>query len=151
MSAWLIVAAWLAVELVAWAVIHRDIRQQVAARPAKLPEARPRAVKGESAANNDLRIVAVITGEERYIFLFTDTPADRQTIVETADRFAADPDLSFTEAAAAAVAHVERSGRELLGSSHGPRLRGMSSAKSATRRPRQERVDLHDSAVRAPG
>lgn len=104
------ILVWLAVELVAWAVIHRDIRQRVAARPANLPEARPRARKGESAANHDLRIVAVITGEERYIFLFTDTPANRQTIVETAD-----PDLSFTEAAAAAVADQLSSRR---GTSH---------------------------------
>lgn len=41
----------------------------------------------------DLNVIALVKGEERYVFLFSD--ADRSALVNVLGRFAANPGLSF--------------------------------------------------------
>lgn len=92
MMLWLLVALWLVVEFLSWVIVHSELRRR-------------RAVKArEPERNDDIRVVCIVIGSERYVFYLTDTPANRQIIIDTADRYAADPDLSFTAAAATAVA-----------------------------------------------
>ncbi|MEY4179634.1 MAG: hypothetical protein RLY70_3208 [Planctomycetota bacterium] len=43
---------------------------------------------------NDVTILALVKGQERYVFLFDD--AHRTEMLRTLGRFAADPELSFT-------------------------------------------------------
>jgi hypothetical protein len=43
--------------------------------------------------NQDINVLAMIKGEERYIFLYND--ANRTEVLRTLGRFAADPQLSF--------------------------------------------------------
>jgi hypothetical protein len=49
---------------------------------------------GEAAVKNDVTILALVKGQERYVFLFDD--AHRTEMLRTLGRFAADPELSFT-------------------------------------------------------
>ena len=50
-----------------------------------------------------LRIVALVKGEERYVFLFHDSEPSRSQAFRTLGRFACDPDLSFSWYDAAVV------------------------------------------------
>jgi hypothetical protein len=49
---------------------------------------------GEAAVKNDVTILALVKGQERYVFLFDD--AHRTEMLRTLGRFAANPELSFT-------------------------------------------------------
>lgn len=42
----------------------------------------------------DINVIALVKGEERYVFLYDD--ASRTEALRTLGRFAADPDLSFS-------------------------------------------------------
>lgn len=42
----------------------------------------------------DVNVVALVKGEERYVFIYGD--AQRKELLRTFGRFAADPDLTFT-------------------------------------------------------
>ena len=44
--------------------------------------------------NEDIIVLALIRGEERYVFLYND--ANRVELLRTLGRYAADPELSFT-------------------------------------------------------
>ena len=44
--------------------------------------------------NKDVNVLALVKGNERYVFLFDDD--HRVEVLRTLGRFAADPDLSFT-------------------------------------------------------
>lgn len=48
------------------------------------------------AVIEEVRIVVVAKGWERYVFLFTDSQSQRDEVRRIAGRFASDPDLSFT-------------------------------------------------------
>ena len=43
---------------------------------------------------NELNVLALVKGNERYVFLFQD--ADRSALVNVMGQFAANPELSFT-------------------------------------------------------
>lgn len=47
-----------------------------------------------SSQANDLNVVVVVKGEERYVFMFDD--GNRNEACRTASRWAANPELSFT-------------------------------------------------------
>ena len=44
--------------------------------------------------NQEVNVLALVKGKERYVFLYTGQ--NREEIVETFGRYAADPELSFT-------------------------------------------------------
>lgn len=48
----------------------------------------------EPAAASDINVLALIKGEERYVFLYDDF--SRPELLHTLGRFASDPQLSFT-------------------------------------------------------
>lgn len=48
------------------------------------------------AADAELNALALVKGEEKYIFVFGVTCEDRAGILKAMGRFASDPDLSFT-------------------------------------------------------
>jgi hypothetical protein len=50
--------------------------------------------EGESPVTQDINVLALVKGEERYIFLFDD--AHKSDALRTLGRFASNPDLSFT-------------------------------------------------------
>lgn len=93
--------AWLAAEIAAIAATRSKRRSRPAPQPAGHPDPR-------IDESRELRILAVIRQDERYVFLFVDTPANRQVIIEIAQRYAADPDLSFTPDAADTIANQLR-------------------------------------------
>ena len=47
-----------------------------------------------SSGEQDINVLALVKGEERYIFLFSD--ANKAQMLRTLGRYASDPDLSFT-------------------------------------------------------
>lgn len=51
-------------------------------------------VKGVHRVANDINVVALVKGEERYVFLFSDE--HRGDILRSMGRFASDPELSFS-------------------------------------------------------
>lgn len=44
--------------------------------------------------SDDINILALVKGEERYVFMYTDT--NRDAIINQLGQFAANPDLSFS-------------------------------------------------------
>ena len=44
--------------------------------------------------NNEVNVLALVKGQERYVFMYNDQ--NREEIVESFGRYASDPDLSFT-------------------------------------------------------
>lgn len=91
---WLSIGLWLVIEMVLVVL---------ACRPAAECEC--------ECCEADIRFVCVVKGRERYIFLFSDTPARKMDVIDTAERFAADVELSFTdkdaEVVAMQLAHME--------------------------------------------
>src|ERR671918_277261 len=49
---------------------------------------------GDAVVTRDINVLALVKGEERYIFLFDD--ANRAEALRTLGRFASNPELSFT-------------------------------------------------------
>jgi hypothetical protein len=49
---------------------------------------------GEDAVSQDINVLALIKGNERYVFLYDD--ASRAETLRTLGRFASNPELSFT-------------------------------------------------------
>lgn len=43
-----------------------------------------------------INVLAIVTGKERYVFLYDDQPDSVASLMRTIGRYAADPDLSFT-------------------------------------------------------
>lgn len=56
--------------------------------------------------NEDVNVLAMIKGEERYVFLYND--ANRIELLRTLGRYAADPQLSFTWFDAAVMSKAVR-------------------------------------------
>lgn len=56
--------------------------------------------------SQDINVLALVKGKERYIFLFDD--AHRAELLRTLGRFAANPELSFTWFDAAVLSHKVR-------------------------------------------
>ncbi|MDR2169946.1 MAG: hypothetical protein LBP59_07385 [Planctomycetaceae bacterium] len=50
--------------------------------------------KGDNSMSQDVNVLALVKGEERYIFLYSD--ASRAETLRTLGRYASNPDLSFT-------------------------------------------------------
>ncbi|MDR2641286.1 MAG: hypothetical protein LBC74_00665 [Planctomycetaceae bacterium] len=50
--------------------------------------------KGENSMSQDVNVLALVKGEERYIFLYND--ANRAETLRTLGRYASNPELSFT-------------------------------------------------------
>lgn len=48
----------------------------------------------ETAMNQDINVLALVKGDERYVFLYDD--ANRAETLRTLGRYASNPDLSFT-------------------------------------------------------
>lgn len=48
----------------------------------------------DTSGNQDVRVLALVKGEERYVFAFVDR--HRADVLRTLGRFASNPDLSFT-------------------------------------------------------
>jgi len=44
----------------------------------------------------DIRVVAIVKGAERYVYLWEDDEPGRQAVVRVLGRHAADPELSLT-------------------------------------------------------
>lgn len=74
-------------------------RQTVLLRPARFDR------KGQFVSQ-DINVVALIKGKERYIFLFDD--AHKAEALHTLSRFACNPELSFTWFDAAVLSHKIR-------------------------------------------
>ena len=57
---------------------------------------RPPRVEGPAEVNNDedINVLALVKGKERYVFLYEDS--QRATALRTLGRFASDPELSFS-------------------------------------------------------
>ncbi|MDO4558427.1 MAG: hypothetical protein Q4C47_05640 [Planctomycetia bacterium] len=53
--------------------------------------------------NQEINVLALVKGKERYIFLFDDTSRNRTRLFRTLRRFASCPELSFTWYDAAAL------------------------------------------------
>ena len=60
--------------------------------PFPLPPSPP--AFGVSTVSQDVNVLALVKGNERYVFLFDDD--HRVEVLRTLGRFAADPELSFT-------------------------------------------------------
>ena len=58
------------------------------------------------AVNDDINVLALVKGSERYIFLFDDS--QRAEALRTLGRYASNPDLSFTWYDAAVLSHKVR-------------------------------------------
>jgi hypothetical protein len=50
--------------------------------------------KGDKSMSQDVNVLALVKGEERYIFLYSDS--SRAETLRTLGRYASNPDLSFT-------------------------------------------------------
>ncbi|MDR1052568.1 MAG: hypothetical protein LBL39_00170 [Planctomycetaceae bacterium] len=50
--------------------------------------------KGDSSMGQDVSVLALVKGEERYVFLYNDT--SRSEALRTLGRYASNPELSFT-------------------------------------------------------
>jgi hypothetical protein len=50
--------------------------------------------KGDNSMSQDVNVLALVKGEERYIFLYNDT--SRAETLRTLGRYASNPELSFT-------------------------------------------------------
>ncbi|MDR1480769.1 MAG: hypothetical protein LBJ00_17730 [Planctomycetaceae bacterium] len=50
--------------------------------------------KGDSPMGQDVNVLALVKGEERYVFLYNDT--SRSETLRTLGRYASNPELSFT-------------------------------------------------------
>jgi hypothetical protein len=50
--------------------------------------------EGEPAVAQDINVLALVKGEERYVFLYSDE--NRAEVLRTLGRFASNPELSFT-------------------------------------------------------
>ncbi len=78
--------------------------------------------------NKEINVLALIKGEERYIFLYDDN--NRTETLRTLGRFAADPQLSFSWYDAAVMSKKVRemaAAEEALGAqAHGDSMRGTS-------------------------
>ena len=49
--------------------------------------------QGQAAVNQDINVLALVKGEERYVFLYTEV--NRPEILRVIARYASNPDLSF--------------------------------------------------------
>lgn len=58
--------------------------------------------------SDDINVMALVKGEERYVFLFDD--ANRSQVLRTLGRYASSPDLSFTWYDAAVLSQKVRKG-----------------------------------------
>ena len=68
--------------------------------------------EGESPVTQDINVLALVKGEERYIFLFDD--AHKSDALRTLGRFASNPDLSFTWYDAAVLSQRLRQNSEAI-------------------------------------
>ncbi len=50
--------------------------------------------KGQAAVNQDVNVLALVKGEERYVFLYTES--NRAETLRVLGRYASNPELSFT-------------------------------------------------------
>lgn len=98
---WLSIGLWLVIEMVLVVLACRPAAKCECCNPFTDPV----------TTDDDIRFVCVVKGRERYIFLFSDTPARKMDVIDTAERFAADVELSFTdkdaEVVAMQLAHME--------------------------------------------
>lgn len=67
----------------------------------------------------DINVLALVKGEERYIFLFDD--ANRSEALRTLGRFASNPDLSFSWYDAAVLSQKIRATAPVATSTAGPK------------------------------
>lgn len=77
---------------------HRR-RSRPGRRPFLLPfpsSPSPSLSTSETDPVGDLNIVVLVKGRETYVFVFDDAPPNRQAAAATLDRFANDPQLSFS-------------------------------------------------------
>jgi len=51
-------------------------------------------MEGAAMSNQGINVLALIKGDERYVFLYDDSSTDQ--ILQTLGKYAADPELSFT-------------------------------------------------------
>ena len=70
----------------------------------------PNNPQNNQESHQDINVVALVKGSERYIFLYDD--ASRAETLRTFGRFAANPELSFTWYDAAALSQRLRQERE---------------------------------------
>ena len=63
------------------------------------PHPSPRRDPLDAPAPADVRVIGVVRRGEQYLFLYTDS--QREELLKTLDRFAADPELGFTRTDAA--------------------------------------------------
>ena len=59
-----------------------------------LPLSDNTAPQGQAAVNQDINVLALVKGEERYVFLYTE--ANRAETLRVLGRYASNPELSFT-------------------------------------------------------
>ena len=50
--------------------------------------------QGQAAVNHDINVLALVKGEERYVFLYTES--NRAETLRILGRYASNPELSFT-------------------------------------------------------
>jgi hypothetical protein len=62
--------------------------------PPTLPAPRAAYQEGERPVSQDINVLALVKGTERYVFLYDD--ANRAETLRMLGRFASNPDLSFT-------------------------------------------------------
>jgi len=58
------------------------------------PTASGRVIEGEHTVPQDINVLAMVKGSERYVFLFDDS--SRAATLRLLGKYASDPDLSFT-------------------------------------------------------
>ena len=51
-------------------------------------------IQGQAAVNQDINVLALVKGEERYVFLYTES--NRAETLRILGRYASNPELSFT-------------------------------------------------------
>jgi hypothetical protein len=68
--------------------------------------------------NDDINVLALVKGRERYIFLYEDS--QRAEALRTLGRFASNPELSFTWYDAAVLSQKVRQSAPLAGPTLGP-------------------------------
>jgi len=59
-----------------------------------LPLTNNTAFQGQAAVNQDINVLALVKGEERYVFLYTES--NRAEMLRALGRYASNPDLSFS-------------------------------------------------------
>lgn len=86
--------------------------------------------------SEDINVLALVKGRERYIFLYDDR--HRTQLLRTLGRFASSPDLSFTWYDAAVLSQKVRRDKEAVDHVSGkPRFRLTQSSDKGHREPRE--------------